>query len=332
MLGVRFLGRADRDQLDLLELMLADEAARVASGRSGLRPETGGQRGQPHRQGIGRHDLFGDQIGQRYLGGRDQPAAIGGAEQILGELRQLAGAEQRLVAHQQRRIGFLIAVGAALGVEHILRQRAVQPRHLATQRGEARARQGRATLEIQSQRRAEIGMVLRREIECADIAPAAQLDIAGFILALRHVVGGQVGDRRQHGIERRADLGLFGFQRGRAFLERRDLGLQRLGLNHVLGRHRLADRLARLVAAGLPLLQFRLERAALLVQRQYVGGQRGQATARQSGVESGGIFADEADVVHRCPMPPRTRPRNPVRLHPLVMHPQNEGEGDADRS
>ena len=51
-------------------------------------------------------DLLAHEVGQADLGGRDQPAAVGGAEQVLGELGQLAGAEQRLVAHQQRRRDF----------------------------------------------------------------------------------------------------------------------------------------------------------------------------------------------------------------------------------
>ena len=72
-----------------------------------------------------------DQVGQRHLGGGDQPAAVGGVEQVLGELRQLAGAEHRLVAHQQRRRDLGVAVLLGLDVEHELAERPLQPRQLA---------------------------------------------------------------------------------------------------------------------------------------------------------------------------------------------------------
>src|SRR3546814_3196651 len=41
VLRLRLLGRGDGDELDLVELMLADHAARVAAGRARLRPEAG---------------------------------------------------------------------------------------------------------------------------------------------------------------------------------------------------------------------------------------------------------------------------------------------------
>jgi hypothetical protein len=174
----------------------------------------------------------------------------------------------------------------------------MQPRHLPAQRGEARARQLRTTLEIQPQRRAEIGMVLRRKVEVAHRAPAVHLYIVGFAVALRHIVGGQVGDRRQHRAQRFAHFAILRLQRGRAFLDRGNLGLQRFGLLRILGCHGLADQLARFVAAGLPYLQLGLDRPALLVQRQYLGGQRSGSTPDQASVKSSGIFADETDVVH----------------------------------
>jgi hypothetical protein len=70
-----------------------NHAPRVAAGRSGLRTEAVGERGQAQRQLFLRRDLLADEVGQRDLGGGDQPATIGGAEQVFGELRQLAGAE-----------------------------------------------------------------------------------------------------------------------------------------------------------------------------------------------------------------------------------------------
>ncbi len=65
----RFVG--DRDQLDLVELVLAQHAARVLAGRAGLGAEAGRQRGEAQRQGLGVEDFLAHQIGERDLGCRD---------------------------------------------------------------------------------------------------------------------------------------------------------------------------------------------------------------------------------------------------------------------
>src|SRR3546814_1835788 len=57
----RLLRRGDRDQLDLVELVLAQHAAGVAAGRAGLRAETGRQRADVQRQSLGGEDRVGHQ-------------------------------------------------------------------------------------------------------------------------------------------------------------------------------------------------------------------------------------------------------------------------------
>ena len=98
--AVGLLGRGDRDQLDLVELVLADHAARVLAGGARLGAEARRPGGEAQRQRLLVEDLVAHQVGERHLGGRDQPAAVVGVEQVLGELRQLAGAVGGLVAHQ----------------------------------------------------------------------------------------------------------------------------------------------------------------------------------------------------------------------------------------
>ena len=49
---------------------------------------------------------------------------------------------------------------------------------------------------------AEIGVILRREIECAGRTPARYLDIGALVRALRHVVCGQIGNGGEQIIER----------------------------------------------------------------------------------------------------------------------------------
>ena len=62
----------DGDQLDLVELVLAQHAAGVAAGRARFRPEARGERGEPQRQPVMRDDLLAHQIGQRHLRRRDE--------------------------------------------------------------------------------------------------------------------------------------------------------------------------------------------------------------------------------------------------------------------
>ena len=62
----------DLHHLDLVELVLADHAARVLAVAAGLGAEARRMRGQPDRQRSQRQDLVAHRVGQRDLGGRDQ--------------------------------------------------------------------------------------------------------------------------------------------------------------------------------------------------------------------------------------------------------------------
>jgi hypothetical protein len=64
---------------------------------------------------------------------------------------------------------------------------------------EARARQLGAGLEVQAQRRAQVDMVLRREVEGARRAPAPHLDVAGLVGAHGHAGVRQVGQATSAG-------------------------------------------------------------------------------------------------------------------------------------
>ena len=113
-----------------------------------------------------------------------------GLEQVLGEFRQLAGTEQRLVAHQHGRADLGIAVLAGVDVKHELAERAFEPRQRPGQDHEARARHPGGRLEIHhAQRLAKRIVLLGFEIEALGLAPFADLDIGAFIAAVRHVAG-----------------------------------------------------------------------------------------------------------------------------------------------
>ncbi len=65
----RFFRRGDGDELDLVELMLPDHAARVAPRGAGLRAEAIGAGGEAQRQLRFVEDRFADEVCQRDFGG-----------------------------------------------------------------------------------------------------------------------------------------------------------------------------------------------------------------------------------------------------------------------
>src|SRR5262245_10274425 len=67
------LGRGDGDEFDLVELVLADHAARILAGRARLGAKAWRAGGEAHGQRILVEDGFAHQIGQRHLGRGDEP-------------------------------------------------------------------------------------------------------------------------------------------------------------------------------------------------------------------------------------------------------------------
>ena len=161
--GVR---RGDGDEFHLGELVLAQHAARVTPRRSRLGPETCRLRNVAFRQFFFGNDLAGRHVCQRHFRCRNQPAAVGGAEQIIAELGQLVGAVGGRIIDHQRRIDFRVAVLAGVQVEHVLAKRALETRQSARQDGEPGARHFCRALEIHHpQRFAELEMFLCLETE-----------------------------------------------------------------------------------------------------------------------------------------------------------------------
>ena len=104
MLGRRVLGANEREHLDLVELVDAEDPARVLAGRAGLAPEAGGESRVAARQLVGGEDLVGVQRRQRHLRGPDQEQLV--ARDLVDHLPlagEEAGAEQRALADQHRR-------------------------------------------------------------------------------------------------------------------------------------------------------------------------------------------------------------------------------------
>ena len=76
MLVLALLGRRDRDQFDLGELVLPDHAAGISPGGAGFGTEARRAGGEPHRQFRFVDDGFADEVGQRHFGGGDEPISV----------------------------------------------------------------------------------------------------------------------------------------------------------------------------------------------------------------------------------------------------------------
>ena len=87
-LGVRLLGSRDVHELDLVELMLADHAARVLAVGAGLGPEARRVRHQPHRQREGGHDV---PVGPDDQAGESDRQVSAMAEHVLTRLKEEEG-------------------------------------------------------------------------------------------------------------------------------------------------------------------------------------------------------------------------------------------------
>ena len=169
----RLLRLDEAHELDLVELMLADQPAHVFAVRTGFAAKTRRVRGVRARQRRAFEDLVGVQIRDRHFRRRNQVerarivlSAAPGLEQVVLEFRQLPGAAHRLGVDQKWRINLGVAVLAGVQIEHEGDQRALEPRAEPPQHRETRAADLGRALEVQNaQRGAELPVRLRLEIE-----------------------------------------------------------------------------------------------------------------------------------------------------------------------
>jgi hypothetical protein len=297
MLFFGLFGQGDGDQLHLVELVLAQHAARIAARRPCLGPEAGRPGGDPPGELPLLQQLPGGQAGERHLRRRDEPAVVGGAEEVLAELRQLTGPVERLAAHKVGRNDLLIAVLFRVQVDHELRQRPVQARQGALQDREARARHAACRLELKAAKGlAELEMLLYLEGEGLRLAPAAHFLVRALVGADGNVGVGQVRDAREQVFQRLPRFRLLLLQFAETAFQAGHLG--DLGLGILTGAFLLADPLGGVVALCLQFLQLRDGGAARLVERDDLRGQGLGAPVAQGLVEGVGIFANPLEIKH----------------------------------
>ena len=279
------------------ELVLTDHAARVLARRAGLGAIARRAGDAADGQIVLGEDAPAREIGQRNLGGRDQPVSVLGAEQIAGELGQLARAVGRGIAHQARGFGLAVAELLRLDVEHEVGEGPFETRQTALEDDEARARDAHRGLEIHhAERRAQVDVVPRVEIEPGRFADPPHLHVRRLVETVGRVVRRQVGQRRQQLFDLGVEAALFRLAVADQVLELADLRHQcaRL-LAPSPGR---ADLLGQPVAPVLGLLDLRPRRASALIKVEHVRRDGIEATPRESGVERFRVFANPPDVVH----------------------------------
>ena len=298
MLGRRLFGCRHRDQLNLHELVLTDHAAGILAGRPGLGPKRRGTGGKPQWQVALVENLVGDEIGQRHLGGRDQPQAVGRAEHVFSRFRQLPRAEHRLVAHQQWRRHLDIAEFLSMQIEHELGEPPLQPRQILPQHHKPRSGEPSGAAKIhQSKTLAEHLMRSRLEIKQWRLALAAHQQVGPFVRAVRHFLGRQIRQSGQDLIDLRTQPRRFGRGIGLGVLVFGHLAQQ--GLDVLAALFGGADIAGDAIAPRLRLLRARLRRAPSMVQREHLRGTRRKAAAGEAAVELRRMLADPSDIVHR---------------------------------
>ena len=260
-------------------------------------------RRQQHRQLRVLEDFAAHQVGQRHFGGRNQ-VALGlanlRAEQVLLELRQLAGALHAVGVDQQRHVAFGVAVFAGVQVEHELPKRAMQPGQLAAHDGEARSGKFRASLRVEPVVPfAERDMVLDRKIETAGRAHALEFQVLRFVPAGRHRLMQKIRDAQRDRFQFRAEQVEPGLGCLQLVGESGDLGHERGGILALALC--VADRLRADIAKILQFLGARLELLALGLERlhgAYV--QVKSAGSLEAGGGLGQLAAQEGGIEHRC--------------------------------
>ena len=267
-LGIGIFGRGKLHHLDLVELVLANDASRVAAGRASLFAEARRERGVPLRQ-IGSIEHFARmQVGKHDFSGGDKEVVAGNVIRVVFELGKLARAEHGLTLHDDRRPPFFETAGR-VRIEEIVDERALKTSACAAEHRETAARELIASIEIEDvQIGAKIPMRLEIEIELARRAPATALGVFAFVFAHRSGVARNVRRSHQNVIELGVDFPALGACLGELFVDLANLLLGSFGLFLFASAHELADFLRSGIAFGLQAFLGGDSLATLLVERR----------------------------------------------------------------
>mmetsp|Transcript_29032 Transcript_29032/g.67901 ORF Transcript_29032/g.67901 Transcript_29032/m.67901 type:complete len:254 (-) Transcript_29032:462-1223(-) len=209
---VRLLRTNNLHHLDLIELMLPDQAPRVAAVRARLGAKAGSVRGELDGKLRLLENGVANRVGKCHLRGRDEvhvtmlPPGVDRV-QVLLELGELPCSHERLAVDNVGSVALLVPVLARVRVEHELRQGAVKPRHVSPHQDEAGAGNLDTLCKVHAEKPLRnIDMVLDLKGELARLADLAHLHVSLLVLSLWHRAVGGVWDTSQENIKLLLDL------------------------------------------------------------------------------------------------------------------------------
>ena len=222
---VAFFRTNNANHFHLVELMLADHAARVATVGTGFRAEARRMSRNLDRQLVGTQELAANHVGQGHFSGRDQVhlfpvaflSALFRSKKVFFKLRQLTRAAHRFSRHHIGGVAFDVAVFTGVRIQHELRQSAVQASDLAAHKAKARARLFGCGFKVHAQRSSDIDMILDGEIKLARRAPTTDLRIVALIASHGDRLMRQVGHAHHELFQVVADIGKLVLQFGKLF-------------------------------------------------------------------------------------------------------------------
>ena len=278
--------------------MGADQAAGIAASGAGLLAEAGGVAAVAEGELCAFEQLVAVQVGELDLCGGDEVEALGGLEEVLFELGQLAGAGEGVLVSQG---GDPELGGAAVqvDVEHVVDEGALEAGTLALQHREAAVGQLDAALEVDdAQLGAEVPVRLEVEVELAGGAPAADLGVVIFAGAHRGLLGAHVGHAHGQGLELGVDFGLLCVELGDLVAHQAHGLLLGLCLLLLAGLHPGTDLLGGGIALGLEGLDLADDLAALGVCVEEDVDVPLVVAVLAVFRDLLGVFADKANVEH----------------------------------
>mmetsp|Transcript_29359 Transcript_29359/g.57217 ORF Transcript_29359/g.57217 Transcript_29359/m.57217 type:complete len:284 (-) Transcript_29359:339-1190(-) len=195
LLRITFTRMGHRHHLDLLKLVLAQHAGRVAPGGPGLGAEAERVRGEADGQGGLVQYVACDGVGQGHFGGWNEPHTLFGLVAVFAKFGKLISAIHGLIADEDGGVHFEQPVLIHMGVDHELGERAVDTGDGAFEHDKAAARGFGGRFEIHGRCYAlDFKVLFWREIKIPRRAPAGDLDVVVLIRAFGHIVCGQVGN------------------------------------------------------------------------------------------------------------------------------------------
>ena len=238
------------------------------------------------------------QVRERHFGRRDQPVVgLLHPEKVVGELRQLPGADHRLGVDHEGGQDLGVGVLARVQVEHEIDEGALEAGARAGVDGEPRPGDLRGPLEVEDpEAGSDLPVRQRLEVELPWLAPAAHLDVVLRGFPPRHALVRDVRDGQEPLLEGRIDRGHLRVELLDPIAEPPHLVDERRGVLLVLLEG--GDLLGSLVAPGLQRLDLAQHLAARFVEAvEFVEADLRAAVAERA-LEEIEMVADPRRVEH----------------------------------